>query len=102
MTMYVLPHYSNPAGREKAIAFLNANDIVPRDVVSGAEFFVKHDDELGGDVIVTTEFVRGGWDGKSRIRHDGCCGSEHFAKHSVKYPLKARPEDFGFTAVEAG
>jgi len=101
MPLYVMPHYSDKAGRERAIAFLNANGIVPRDVVSGAEFFVEPD-ELGGGEIVTTEFVRGGWDGKSRVRHDGCCGSDHFAKHSVRHPLKAQPEDFGFTSVEVG
>ena len=80
--------------RRAGIAFANANGIIPKHVVGGSEFFVR------GDEITTWEFEIGGWDGKSRIWHDGCCRSTHFAKHEQTYPLVKPPEDFGFVATD--
>jgi len=110
---------NNPAeGREQAIAFCNANGINPKAIVSGSTFYcawgpgsgvepLRCDDEGIAEkpfayqvYILTREFVLGGWDGKSRIWHDGCCGSTHFAKKDGRYKCVVPPEKFGFVAAE--
>ena len=116
---------NNPGeGREQAIAFCKANGINPKAPVAGSTFYCAWGPGMGVDpyaedadfydedgnlrqsvaaqvYIITREFVLGGWDGKSRIWHDGCCGSTHFAKKDGRYKCVARPELFGFVAAEA-
>lgn len=125
MPRYVFSDPSDKAGREQAIKFCNANGIIPKNVVARSEFQVIGTIRgLGNGVpngdyltdvdgkplnppralvveqIVTREFEIGGWDGKSRVWHEGCCDTTHFAKREGRYDLKVRPEEFGFVALD--
>jgi hypothetical protein len=89
MAFYAFPHNGSTG---QAVAFCRANGINPKAPTFGSTFEVT-DDEW----VLTHEFVL--VDGRSRILHDGCCGSSHYAKTRGKYPLAVKPEEFGFTAL---
>lgn len=91
-----MSYYAFPASQAqddpRALDFCKANGINPKAPIFGSQFELTDD-----GVIITREFFL--HDGKSRVWHEGCCGSTHYAKREGRYAMLAKPEDFGFSAL---
>lgn len=85
---YIFPLGHSQTDGPRTKAFCEANGINPRAPLHGSNFELTDTDEL---LTREFEFVDG-----QRVWHTGCCGTDHWAKTSGRYPLQAAPEQFGF------
>lgn len=90
-----MPYYEFPRDHQeskRSVEFCQANNINPKAPLYGSLFEVTDN-----NLIITKEFYL--QDGRTRIMHEGCCGSTHYAKTQGHYALIVPPEEYGFEAI---